>query len=524
MLIEMEEPLKLEDYVRMVRRRIPYALAPFLLFAVVAVSVVLLLPSIYRSTGTITVESQQIPADLVRSTVPGSADQRIGLVKQIVMTDSRVEGIIRQFGLYPAETAKWPMAKVINKFKKNALVEGVRDSYGTSATIAFTVSFDHTDPVVARDVTRELVNLFLQENARTRNVRATETATFLRQETERLSEQVRSLDQQVADFKQKNSDALPEHLSLRVGMLENAKFDLRAVQRDIAAAEQERRFLETQLDASAARSPVQHGVPGAEMSPEERLQTLKSDLARASALYTQAHPDIVRLKRMIAQTEAELGKQGKGKASGDDALLRNPGQAELKSKIASVDSRLMSLRDQEGELNDRIVNLQSQILKTPEVEQRLSQISFDYQAVSKEYDEVRSKLQQAELAENLESQKMAERFILLEPPKVPEIPNRPKRIKYLVMAIFLSLGGGIAVAFAAEILDSRVQDPRMLAALIGEKPFAVLPYIERPHERPRLILASSGKWLAFTGLLAFAVMVGRQYADPLSDILRRLYY
>lgn len=521
----MDQSLKVGDILRIARRRIPYALVPFLLIAVTAVSVVILLPSVYRSTGKVAVESQQIPAELVRSTVLDTADQRIGFIKQIVMTDARLEEIVRRFGLFPEEGAALPKARAVAKLRKNVDVVAIRDSSASKSTIAFTVSFDHTDPVVARDVATELVDLFLAENARTRNARASETAAFLRQETKRLGEHVRSLDQQVAEFKQNNADALPEHLDLRVGMLQNAKFDLRAVQRDIAAAEQERRFLETQRDTLAARLPVQGGLPTSEVSPEERLQALKSDLARASALYTEAHPDIARFKRMIAQVEGELQNQDNGrKAGGNQTSSKNPERAQLDLKIQSIETRVISLRDQEAELGARIATLEPQILKTPEVEQSLRQMDFDYQAAAKEYDQVRSKLQQAELAENLESQKMAERFILLEPPKIPVIPDRPDRLKLLFLAIMFAAGGGVAVAFAAELLDDRVQDPPMLTALIEERPFAILPYIARPHEKGKQVVIASGAWLAFAATLGMAVMVGRQYADPISDLLRRIYY
>ena len=116
----MDQTLQLADYLRIAKRRLPLAVAPFLLIALVAVSVVLLLPSVYRSTGTVAVETQQIPADLVRSTVPGGADERIGYIKQIVMTDARLEAIIRQFGLYPEESATLPMPMVIAKLRKCA--------------------------------------------------------------------------------------------------------------------------------------------------------------------------------------------------------------------------------------------------------------------------------------------------------------------------------------------------------------------------------------------------------------------
>ncbi|MEY6432511.1 hypothetical protein ABC977_08850 [Thioalkalicoccus limnaeus] len=521
----MERPLTLEDYLRIARRRLPYALATFLVLVVAAVSVVLLLPSVYRSTGTVAVESQQIPPDLVRSTVPGSADERIGFTKQIVMTDARLEEIIRKFDLYPKEVAAWPMSKVLRKLRKNIQVTAVRDPYASRATIAFTVSFDHLDPVVARDVATELVDLFLAENARTRSVRATETAAFLRQETERLSDLARSLDRQVAEFKKKNSDALPEHLDLKVSMLQKVDFDLRAVQRDIAAAEQERRFMETQLGTLGVRLPVrQDAAASSELTPAERLQVFKSDLARASALYTEAHPDVARLKRLIANTEAELARPGRGTASADRTSPRDPEREQIEAKIASTDTRLASLRDQEAELNARMSTLQAQILRTPEVEQGLRQISFDYEAASREHAEIRAKLQQAELAENLESQQMAERFILLQPPAVPVSPERPNRLQFLALAVVVALGGGVAIAVAAEMLDNRVQDPQMLSAVLGERPFAVLPDIARAGERHGQIASISGRWLAFGAVLGTSVLIGIQYVESIRGVLRHFYY
>lgn len=520
----MDQTLGIQDYLRIARRRVPYAVATFLLLGVVGIYVVLVLPAIYRSTGTVAVESQQIPADLVRSTVLGNADERIGYIKQIVMTDARLEGIVRKFGLYSEEAAATPMRSALAQLRRHVTVEAVRDPYGRKATIAFTVSFDHPDPVVARDVTSELVDLFMEENARTRSARASETAAFLRQETERLSELARSLDQQVTEFKQKNYDALPENLSFKVSMLQKGEFDLRALQRDITSAEQERRFLETQLDALKARVPVGKDGTSAELTPEQRLQVLKSDLARALALYTEAHPDIARFKRMIAQTEAQLARQGKGQARTDQAPPRDPERAQIEAKIASIDTRILSMRDQEAELGERMSTLQAQILRTPEVEQGLRQINLDYQAASKEYDQVRAKLQQAELAENLESQQMAERFILLEPPRVPVSPNWPNRVKLLAMALILALGGGAAVAFAAELLDNRLQDPPMLAALIGQRPLAVIPYVDRTHERGVRIAVASGLWLAFGAALGGAVIFGLKYVDPLRGVLQSLSY
>ncbi|MEJ0099933.1 MAG: Wzz/FepE/Etk N-terminal domain-containing protein [Pseudomonadota bacterium] len=73
------------------RRRLPMliALAVVLLAAFVAA---LTWPPTYVSTGTILIEQQEVPLDLVRSTISSFADQRIQMINQRVMTFGQPAG------------------------------------------------------------------------------------------------------------------------------------------------------------------------------------------------------------------------------------------------------------------------------------------------------------------------------------------------------------------------------------------------------------------------------------------------
>jgi len=84
MAIEYE--LTLNDYLSILKRRWVQMLVVFLLVLLAAIATAVLLPPTYQSTGTILVESQQIPPDLVKATVTGFADERIAVIKQRVMT------------------------------------------------------------------------------------------------------------------------------------------------------------------------------------------------------------------------------------------------------------------------------------------------------------------------------------------------------------------------------------------------------------------------------------------------------
>jgi polysaccharide biosynthesis transport protein len=513
-------PMTFWDYAVIIRRRLPYLIPVTLAVSLVGTGIAFYLPAVYRATGTIAVESQQISPDLVRSTVTGDADARIGFIKQLVMTDARLEGIIRQFDLYLNQRANQPMSKLVDRLRRDIVVASVLDPYSPGrATIAFTVSFEHRDPNIARDVAATLVDLFLAENTRRRSARATDTTEFLRREAERLSEQVRTLDSQVAAFKQEHSDALPEHLSLKVNMLETAEGDLRGVQRDLAASEQEKRFLETQRGTYGLLNPRTDQRAASAASPQERLKLLQASLRSYQEAYTDVHPDVIALKRRIAEVQAEIRSRSAQAALEEVAISDDPGFVEFQSRIAAADARLTSLRVQEKSLRERIAQLQGQILETPKVELGLRDLAVGYQSALKEYEDVRSKQQQAELAENLESQQMAERFLLLEAPTIPIVPIRPDRPKMLALTMVLALGCGVGAAVGAEVLDPRLRDPSMLEGRRGFGTLAVIPRIEQAAERRSRLLR---RWLlriALVAALPLSLVLLRYLEQPIREFL-----
>lgn len=519
----MEQQLQVQDFIEIARRRLPIVIAVFLVFAVLGVFVVLLLPPVYRSSGIIAVESQQIPDDLVRSTVRGTADQAIGFIQQVVLTDARLEQMMQEHSLYEDELASSHLPRIVQEFRDNIVIEAIRDPYDRRAVIAFSVSFDHTEPATAQAVATELTELFLLENAQTRHRRASETVEFLRREADHLDAEARALEEQVADFKQANSDALPEHLTMRVNMLQQAEFDLQAVRREIAATEQERRFLSSQMATLTEQAPIGGDLSPSDLTPEQRLSALRRELASATAAYTEVHPDVSRLRRLVAKAEAEVRAQ-EGRGSADPFAVWSPDRAQLQANIVAAESRLNSLKDQERKLNARLSELRSQIMRTAEVEQSLREVDMSYQQAVQEYSDIRSKLREAELAEALESQEMAERFTLVQAPALPVLPDRPQRPKLAAAALVLSLGSAVAVAVLIELLDKRVHDVRTLMRLIGERPFGVIPYISRAQETRTRILIALTKWTTFAAVLAALTFVGHQKAEPLSNVLASLYY
>jgi len=517
----MEQTLNISAYLAIAKRRIWYGLIPFLLVLAVAVVVINVLPPIYRASATVSIESQQIPEHFVQSTVVGYADQRLAYIQERVMASQRLLDIIHKFNLFPKLHDK-PESVLVAKFRDRISLDRILNpAAGGGGAVAFTLSFEYRDPNAAAEVVNTLVSLFLEENVRTRTERAAETTGFLKQESERLGKQVAAMDALVAEYKQKHGNALPEHLDLHINMLQTAESSLGNVERDITALEGDRRSLETQLATVGNILSAAGTADALTLSPAQQLAALKAELLRKSAIYSPAHPDVKNLRRRIALMEREVA-MGSHDETGANSTAGNPARSQIETQIQSVEAQLASLRKERTQLHAKIDSLHAIIVETPQVERGLKDLSRDYESALAEYNGVSEKRRAAQLAENLETEQKAERFVLLEAAKVPSVPIWPDKRKSYAIGIVLSLGSGVGTAYLAEVLDSTIRGPAMLMSALQHYPLAVIPFIkcsaDLRRQRFRWVWILSAAVIIL--VLAFVIILFYYY-QPL-DIFKRL--
>ncbi|MCU7924752.1 MAG: lipopolysaccharide biosynthesis protein, partial [Candidatus Thiodiazotropha sp. (ex Dulcina madagascariensis)] len=71
-----EEYLGISDYLAILKRRKKQLVIPALVILIMSAGLAFGLPSVYRSEATILIEQQEIPSELVRSTVTSYAGER----------------------------------------------------------------------------------------------------------------------------------------------------------------------------------------------------------------------------------------------------------------------------------------------------------------------------------------------------------------------------------------------------------------------------------------------------------------
>src|SRR6056300_90791 len=100
---EQEQQKDIQDYIVAVRKRKTAIFSIFTVVLILTVSIAFLLPAIYRSSSTILIEQQEIPPELVMSTVTSYAAERIQTIQARVMSRTNLLKIIDKFKLYVDE-------------------------------------------------------------------------------------------------------------------------------------------------------------------------------------------------------------------------------------------------------------------------------------------------------------------------------------------------------------------------------------------------------------------------------------
>ena len=537
-LEEAGENIRIADYLAVLQRRARLLGTTAVSMLFVTLLLVLLLPSIYRSTATILIEQQEIPPDLVRSTVTTYADQRLQVISHLVMTSANLIDVIRKFNLYPSLQEREPREVLIARMRKDikmdlisAEVVDPRLGRATQATIAFSVSYQSRSPELAQKVANELTTLYLNENLKTRTQSARETSEFLSQESEKLRLQIVDLESKLAVFKRKNMNQLPENASLSMQILDRTEREVDDVDRETRMLEERKIYLEAQLVQINPNNPLYTETGDRVLAPAGQLKSLEAREVSMNALYSPTHPDLIKARKEIDALRKELGhvdsvdefearldaaraelaqanqkytpdhpdiKRAESAVAGlEQGLERarqtigaksagakpdNPAYLQLQSQYDAADGQINALRVKYEELLRKRNDYERRLSSTPGVESEYRAMIRDHENAQRRFQEVKAKLLEAQLAQTLESESKGERFRLIEPPLLPEQAVAPQRMTIMSLGVFLSLLAGIGATVGAEALDRSVRGSTDLRRFFNVAPLAVIPYIDNSSD------------------------------------------
>src|SRR6185437_4259725 len=157
---------------------------PFVAVLAIGSVITMVWPAKYVAQGTILVQSQEIPSDLVRPTIAALANDRIQVIEQRVMTRDNLLSIAKKYRLTSGWLERLSGTEIVDFLRKRTLIKPSEQKIETRKreAIAFTVGFEYENPELATKVANELVTMMLSEDVRSRTAFAAETTRFLGQE------------------------------------------------------------------------------------------------------------------------------------------------------------------------------------------------------------------------------------------------------------------------------------------------------------------------------------------------------
>jgi protein tyrosine kinase modulator len=510
-------------------RRKWLAILAFAVPAAAAISLIIFLPNVYRSTATVLVDRQQVPEAFVRSTVTSALETRLHTISQEILSRSRLEALINRFGLYSDLLKKGvSLEEVIARIRgdiklelKSAEVKGQRE-----ATVAFTISYQGSDAGTVAAVTNTLAGFYIEENLKARERQAIGTAEFLKVQLGETKNRLDVQEQRVSAFKRRHLGELPQQMEPNLATLERLHAQLRINADSQTRAAERRQALSSQLAeaesflASTNVGPSGLVMPGSPEPPEAvRLAQMKQELTRLRSQFSERYPDVVQLAAEIAALERSLAEVKSSEPKTEEksaapqatppATPLTPYVLRLKEGLSEVQADLKVLKSEEGRLRDGIKAYQARVENVPRREQEYVELSRDYESTRELYQTLMKRYEEAQIAESMEQRQKGEQFRVIEPALPNAQPAAPSRARLFLMAVAVSLGLAVGAVVLAEHVDTSFHSIDDLRTFSPVPVLVSIPRIVTPIDLRR------GRWRmrlgASAALVGLVMIVGIAY-------------
>ena len=501
----MPQSISPEHILEIIIRRRWLLIIPFCIALMIGIYFALTLPKIYMSSTLILVQPQRVPSNYVKPIVSSDIASRLRTISQQILSQTNIQRIIDQFRLFTEPEQK-------NIFIEDR-IEAVRNriKVNVSQSNTFSVSFKGREPAKVRDIANALATYFIDENLKVRESQALGTSTFLDDELESLRGKLEEKEEALRQYRKNYMGELPDQLQTNLSMLRRLSENLIEKQKVLRESKSALNSMQTQISES---QKVQSMLPFEDFDLGEsgiqesaQLSHLKKSLAALKMRYTDQHPDVARLKSMIAKLEEEQKAAGESTEAGlegiEDGLPQFDVMTLQKTQLNEASQQVKWIESEIVELNSKIAMYQQRIDDTPKRQEELLSITRDYDNMKKSYSTLMSRRLEAQISVNMEKKQKGEQFQIIDPARLPEKPISPNMKRLFLITIISGLSIGAGTVFILEYLNTAFQSPADIETNLGLSILATVPLVLSPKQKrmQRLLNIASIVAVGFSILL-----------------------
>lgn len=468
------------EYLQVVRRHKWWVYLMTVGLTLCAFIAIALLPNKYKATTTVEVDPQRVPEQFVSELVRVSPLDRLQTISQEVLSETRLQKVIDQWDLYPQVHRTSTREVVIEQMRSDIAIE-VKQSGGGLAV--FSITFQGKDPTIVAKVTNQLASDFIEWNLKSRAQHASGTTEFLNLQLQEAKKVLEAQENNLRQYKMSHLGELPQQQEAILHTLSSLQAELQANAGNLNRLDEERLTL-TRLPDLVSMS----GGNPQPVSERARLEIEKNQLeTRLSELrrrYTDEFPEVQELVRRLNHVSENLIALPADKPF-ETSSSTKPTATGLRLEV--IGREMPRLKEEQKRIQEKIAAYQAKVEAIPRREQEMIDLTRNYDITKARYDSLLGKSYAAGMSNDLDSQEKGERFIILDPARVPEKPFKPNRRKLMAVSFFMSFFCSIAVVIVKEYLDPRVKTEREIRVAYPEPipMLAAIPHIQSPIERRR---------------------------------------
>lgn len=473
----------------------------------VAAGFILRIPDKYQASARVFVDTQSILKPLMSGlAVQPNIEQQIMMLSRTLISRPNLEKLVRMADLDLNIKSKAEQDTLIDSLMSNLKIQSVgRDNL-------YTVSYRDTDPNRAQRVVQSLVSIFVESSLGDKRQDSETARKFIDDQIKNYESKLQEAETRLKNFKLKNIDLQTSDGRSGVDRLSSTSEELNRSRLALREAENSRDALRRQIQGEdAILLPDQPGTESGASLPEvdSRIDALKRNLDTLLQKYTDQHPDVIGVRRLIKDLEEqkrqELLARKKLAAANPGASMsvsNNPVYQQLRVSLAEAEANVASLRARVGEYESRYKHMIDQLKFAPQIEAELTQLNRDYEIHKRNYEQLVGRRESAELSGDLDTAGSIADFRLIDPPRASNKPISPNRTLLFPIGLVIALLSGLFAAFLASQIRPVFFDAKSLREVSG---LPVLGSVSRVTNEAQLMRERSSLrrfYAATAGLIA----------------------
>ncbi|MEO6152281.1 MAG: XrtA system polysaccharide chain length determinant [Croceibacterium sp.] len=401
-------------------------------------------PNTYESQARLFVQLDDVLADQI-GIGAGSREKGIERVRQTLTSSVNMEKVVRSTRIGQEVSTPAQMQEAIETLVKNVKVVGEqKDLFTITARSGRSDLSDGANAQLSQDIAQRMIDIFREENLGGTRGEMRETLDFLDQQLASRQKQLEDAEQRRLTFESAHPELIGGSQTMMTQMSQS-RAELRSVEADLAAAQSALAALQGQL-AGTPRSLAVAGDGG----PRTALAQAEANFsAMQSRGLTDSHPDMVAARKQIVSLRAQA--QGPNAGTGGTP---NPAYSSLQAMLVERQANVQSLQSRAVALRSEIASISAGQAQEPGASAEAQRISRDYEVLRVQYDKLLQNREELRLRGQVETERSAIKFEVVDPPTLPRVPAAPNRPLLLFGVLFLGLAAGAATAWAVGQLKS----------------------------------------------------------------------